>query len=566
MSETQTHAPEAWGGLAPRAWQAEALPVALDALRERSGGVIRAVMGAGKSVLMAEVVAHRLAELGPGRRIIVTAPTQRLVDQLAATVARRVGEANVGRYYQHAKQIERPVIVSCHPSLCVSDLVCPTCSVDTSPRASLEGDALAAARSAFQTAAVAEVEPLPCLDPYEHGHAHRVLLGGLARDLVSAGLIVDTWIGDEAHKSESPIVRAFTEWCRPEAVLGFTATPWRSSPRQRLELFAELVYDYGPSAAMRDGVVVPFELIHYDGPPPDPEDTQAVDRAAAAMIEYHLAAHPGPGVASAVSIEDAMDFAAYLNNRGVPSSAIHSRMKRAERDDVLGALRRGELLCVVHVALLVEGVDLPWLEWLCIRRPPPLDTSLTPTRIPQEIGRVLRAHPGKERAFVLDLFDTLGRFSIDYEAVVGGGPEDDSPKAELDRLLAAIRAALAEEGEGPGESSTRRHACMPAVLQWIRRLSLALKLRGYDELKTSSTEWRGEPPTDKQIDYLMGRARVAARVAEVSHGTRLACREACRMATSGALKRGDASDLITIFKAMIEHKGMPDLGKGGRRA
>jgi len=91
----------------PRAWQAQALPVCLDAL-DHTRGVVAACTGAGKADLIAEVVAHQEGE------VLVTAPTVDLVDQLSATIERRIGE--VGRYYTHAKDVQRVTVV-CHDSV-----------------------------------------------------------------------------------------------------------------------------------------------------------------------------------------------------------------------------------------------------------------------------------------------------------------------------------------------------------------------------------------------------------------------------------------------------------------
>jgi superfamily II DNA or RNA helicase len=100
--------PTAWVGAPwlPRAWQVKALERAQTAT---GSPVIRAVTGAGKSILIAE-----LAHLATGR-VLVTTPTVQLVDQLAATLTAR--GLTVGKFYTHAKDTDAPVIVCCNPSL-----------------------------------------------------------------------------------------------------------------------------------------------------------------------------------------------------------------------------------------------------------------------------------------------------------------------------------------------------------------------------------------------------------------------------------------------------------------
>jgi superfamily II DNA or RNA helicase len=100
-----------WLGHPPRAWQ----PAALEAARAafRSGArrvVVQAATGAGKSVFLAEVAATARGS------VLVTTPTQALVEQLAGTLdARAPGE--VGRCYQHAWEPTARVVVTCAASL-----------------------------------------------------------------------------------------------------------------------------------------------------------------------------------------------------------------------------------------------------------------------------------------------------------------------------------------------------------------------------------------------------------------------------------------------------------------
>jgi len=99
-----------WSGRTPRRWQAEALPVALNAIRQKERGVVTAVMGAGKTSLTAEICAS-----GRGR-VLVTVPTQRLVTQTAATIEERI-PGDVGEYWQDSKQADRRITVCCTASL-----------------------------------------------------------------------------------------------------------------------------------------------------------------------------------------------------------------------------------------------------------------------------------------------------------------------------------------------------------------------------------------------------------------------------------------------------------------
>jgi hypothetical protein len=79
--------------------------------------------------------------------------------------------------------------------------------------------------------------------------------------------------------------------------------------------------------------------------------------------------------------------------------------------------------------MLQEGVDLPWLRWLCLRRP-----AASRVRFAQEVGRVLRAAPGKAEAVIFDPHDLFASHALSYEAVLSGMAEESTATPEL-RLL-----------------------------------------------------------------------------------------------------------------------------------
>jgi len=92
----------------PRQWQREALPQAIASLRSGKRPIISAIMGAGKSVLIAELVFQALQKLHPDYKVVVVAPRQALIRQLASTISFRCGVENVGVYYADEKDLTKP--------------------------------------------------------------------------------------------------------------------------------------------------------------------------------------------------------------------------------------------------------------------------------------------------------------------------------------------------------------------------------------------------------------------------------------------------------------------------
>lgn len=445
---------------------------------DRANPVVRAVTGAGKSILLAE-----LAHMTEGK-VVVTTPTQKLVKDLAGTLKAR--GLQVGRYYSDSKQTRQRVIVCCNDSL-------PSLSKR--------------------------------IDPPE------------------------LWIADEAHKTECETFHStilgpldsltgqridHTAWV-PQKRCGFTATPYRAEKTEELSLFDMLAYNYGPAEAMRDGVVVPPRVKHYDG------TASTLDDACIEMI----AGADGPGLVDSLNITDAHEFSDALCAAGVKAKPVHSQQSDHTIDRRIEKLEAGALDCLVHVSLLSEGVDLPWLRWLCCRRP-----ISSRVLFAQYIGRGLRTYPGKDYCTVFDPQDLFGTLSLDYEAILSGGIEDDSgeqipelPALELDWIVEDIR-----ESSAPQE--TLRGVPLKAIdptVSYVRRLRLAMQSMGLAPMKMRDAEWRKEEPSPAQLRRIERDAWLVIEPEVPSTHSR-ALRIAIR-AIEGC-DRGTASDLISILNVL----------------
>lgn len=459
-----------WSGKTPRSWQAEALPIALDSIRLRERGVVTAIMGSGKSILISEVCAS-----GRGR-VLVTAPTIALVDQLSETIAARC-PSEVGRYYTHAKEATSRITVACLDSV-----------------------------------------PALVADPNWPGHPALM-------------------IADECHKTESETLLSAYEILKPERILGFTATPFRSDEKQSLSLFDREIYHYGVAEAIRDGVVVPFRQIPWQG-----ADCVPLDEACLEMVRSLRQSNYGvfPGLCNAVSIEDAETFAEQLTAHGLHASAIHSKLPRDRIKATLERLRTGEIFAAVHVNMLSEGIDLPWLRWLLMRRP-----VGSRVRFCQEVGRVLRAAPGKNEALLLDPHDLLGRFALSYEAILGEVAAEE--KEPFEEEILAINTADGDSAlpmESP-KNATHSPKKLAAWRKYLRALTLTAMARGLLENRVASTRWRPYPVSEKQIKTVSFAVRGIARDTSIPKPHRVMLVTISEQASH--LTKGDASDLLGLL-------------------
>ena len=99
-----------------------------------------------------------------------------------------------------------------------------------------------------------------------------------------------------------------------------------------------------------------------------------------------------PTVAMAWATVSAFDRA------GVPSEAVCGETPREERHRIFESFRTGATRVLVNCMVLTEGFDAPWAEVAVIARPTKNASLYT-----QMVGRVLRPWPGKKEALVLDL-------------------------------------------------------------------------------------------------------------------------------------------------------------------
>lgn len=464
-----------WTLCTPRRWQ----PEAMEAVRAHldfhgEPAVVRAIMGSGKSIVIAELCA--CAELAREEVVVITTPTKLLVRQLYDTIRARCEPIRgVGIWYSDSKRIGQ-VIVCCAPSAV-----------------------------------------------------------NLAETLSGRGRKVALWIADEAHKTECDTLITASKELAPKHIIGFTATPFRAHESHTLSVFRHQIYSYGAERALADGVVVPWRIEGWKGKDCD------LNSACIEMIHHH---GKGPGLVNAVSIEDAESFAKYLTSRDIQAATVHSRKPHDQIKGLVRDLCENRLKALVHVNMLAEGADFPWLRWLCLRR-----EVGSRVRFSQEIGRALRSHPGKSEAVFLDPNDLFGQFRLSYEEALGERSTEDeyeeSEPRERGKMLAEAKDALAQtmaEGE-------------------IRRLVCACEAAGMLPNRIILSRHKRTQDSTKVQHVVIGRL-----VDEIERLVPDNWYPLVRAIGSrkGLLRRGWAADLVCSLRAVGEYSKWPPLDSDGR--
>jgi len=256
-----------------------------------------------------------------------------------------------------------------------------------------------------------------------------------------------TWPGadvvviDECqHAASDSYGRLFTHY--PDAVhLGLTATPWRVDGRGLAGLFDGSVVAATPAELIAQGHLCRWDHLVFDPPDLGHLRTVAGDYEQHGLsLECSKSAIVGDVVSKwlaqasslktilfAVDIDHSRALAVAFAAQGVRVETIDHHTSKPEREACLDRLRTGETRIVCNVGILGEGYDLPDLECVVLARP----TQSLGLYL-QQVGRVMRPAPGKQRARIRDHAGLLRRFgridaSRDYslQAARGTHPAPD---------------------------------------------------------------------------------------------------------------------------------------------
>jgi len=217
----------------------------------------------------------------------------------------------------------------------------------------------------------------------------------------------------------------------------------------------------------------------------------------------------------AISIEHAESIRDYLNDAGVNTGIVHSKMKETgeDRDLMLERFRTPFYRAMVNVNVLTTGLDIKEIDLIVMLRP-----TQSPVIYAQSVGRGLRPVEGKDHCLVLDFAGNVARH----------GPVDD--------------IHIKQKGEKrAGEPVTKECPACMALCHPITKIceacghifefkvKIAEKSTDLDILKTSRKAWLNvnlivvskhkkiHKPDSIRIDYLCGLRRYSQWAAVVSN-------------------------------------------------
>ena len=372
-----------------RDYQTEAVAAALDTDVQRAAEVLPT--GAGKTVVIAGVVREYRAR--SRRRSLVVAHRVELIEQNARTIRRFAPELRVG-------------IVKAERDQTTADVI--SASVQT---------LVSAARR------------------------------GRIRDV---GLVVIDECHHAAAESYMRVLGHFGCFDPGGArALGMTATMGRGDAKALGDVWQDVVYTKSIAWMIEHGYLVRPRGVRVRIPDLDLKRVRKTrgdysEKDLGAAIEGSMApelvakayaehAAGKQGILFAPLVSTAQAYRDALREQGINAELVHGGMGDDERRRVLRRFEDGVVQVLCNCMVLTEGTDLPMAEVCVIGRP-----TRSRELLIQMAGRVLRLHPGKDSALIMDVSGATERHSLlgaielfgeenVHVPVEGEAPQDDAP-------------------------------------------------------------------------------------------------------------------------------------------
>jgi len=387
-----------------RPYQNEAVDSLLDFwLEGRSNGLIVAPCGAGKSLIIADIIKRCLA-IDEDVRIIVLAHRRKLLEQNAAELSLLHPGANYGFYSAglNRKDKDKNILFA---------------SIQTIAKQVTKFEP-------WNIILIDEAHLIPNKTATQYGH----------------------------FLHHAKLMNPYTR------MGGLTATPYRLDSGHLVNggLFDKIVYDIKLPFLIEKGYLCP--VISKGGT--DHADLSNVHKRggdfilsemAAAFDQKELTNRACDEIASygrdrkawlifCASVAHAEHVTDALKDRGIDCALVHAKTPRGEQDKLFADFKAGRLRCLVNVDLLTVGSNFPICDMGVLLR-----STESAALYVQIVGRLMRTHPGKTNALLLDYGQNVERLGpIDAVRVKskGAGGEGEAPAKECPECKSVVHAGL----------------------------------------------------------------------------------------------------------------------------
>lgn len=246
-------------------------------------------------------------------------------------------------------------------------------------------------------------------------------------------------------------------------------------------------------------------------------DTEVLVEATCGEI-VQLAADRKRWLVFAVTVEHAQHVCSALRRRGVVAEVVSAKTPKAERNRLINDYRAGRLRCLVNVAVLTTGFDVPEVDFIALLR-----ATKSPVLYVQIAGRGMRIASGKTDCLWADFTDTtslMGPVDEVKGKLPTGGRKGVAPH-KLCPTCGSQNAAAATECADCGfmfpEPERIKHgdkASAAAILSSQKQTMFTTV--PVDEVRYRLHEKPGSPPS-LRVEYYEGMMRMASEWVCLSH-------------------------------------------------
>jgi superfamily II DNA or RNA helicase len=234
------------------------------------------------------------------------------------------------------------------------------------------------------------------------------------REIKDAILSAKVHIFDECHLSSCDTIQTISKNINPEHIYGMSASPWRDDNSDLLieAVFGGKIIDISASELIKQGYLVK-PIIKFLNVPKYPEKLK---KSYQTIYKHYITDND---VRNAKVIKGAIKLVeqgfqplvSYSRithgktlykeiSKHIPCILLSGKDSADVRRDAKEKLESGQIKAILASTIFDIGVDLPSLSGLIVA-----GGGQSSVRSLQRIGRVIRPHPGKEFAAVIDFLD-----------------------------------------------------------------------------------------------------------------------------------------------------------------
>lgn len=245
---------------------------------------------------------------------------------------------------------------------------------------------------------------------------------------------------DEAHHALAKTYRMLWNWWPEARFLGLTATPCRLNGATFTDLFDTLLQSWTIQEFIDKGWLSDFDYVSaspgseelrrvasltkrgMDGDYQTKELATVMDcpeSIAHLYKSYEQFAYGKKGIVYAINREHARHIAEYYGQQGVRCAVIDSKTAAEERKRIVEKYKAGSsseersasaVDVLINVDIFSEGFDCPEVEFIQLARP-----TLSLNKYLQQVGRGMRISEGKEAVLILDQVGLYQMFGLPTE-------------------------------------------------------------------------------------------------------------------------------------------------------